>query len=93
MLGACDQGYTPRPDPPKPQFTKAEFSSHVYGKTKAEVRQEFGAPTAVNDKTDSWYYEDRALNVYDADAGIRTLVWIRFSGAPSPDDTVVDVSY
>lgn len=73
------------------QFTKAEFDRHVFGKTKAEIRTEFGAPLTVHDADDEWFYP--SLAVYDADAGIQVAVTVRFVGIEGPNDTVAGVRF
>lgn len=87
---AADAGeagaWTPR------RFTKQEFAQHVQGKTKADIRREFGPPLVVHDDSDSWYYSK--LPIYDADAGIQVSVTIRFMGlTPAEADEVLEVSY
>lgn len=74
------------------RFTKAEFDAYVNGKSKAEIREEFGAPLVVHDEDDSWFYPD--LAVYDADAGVQVHgTTIRFSGMNGPRDFVVETSF
>jgi len=79
--------------PPEAQrFTKAEFDNHVFGRTKAEIRAEFGPPAYVQDYNDSWVYND--LAVFDAAAGTRAIsVTVQFTGAPAPDDVVAQVTF
>lgn len=74
------------------RFTKAEFSNHVYNRTKAQIRAEFGSPDLVQEYSDSWVYT--RLAVFDADAGTRAqTVTVQFTGLPSPDDVVADVRF
>jgi hypothetical protein len=77
--------------PAAKHFTKAEFDRYTYGKTKGEIRDEFGPPAGVHDNPDEWYYPD--LPIYDAEAGIRVAVSLRFAGVEGPDDFVAGVRF
>lgn len=79
-------------EPARRRFTKTEFSNYVYGKTKAQLRAEFGSPMSVDDSTDSWTYGPN-IQVYDDQAGSSTMVKIRFIGLEGPDDEAVSVRY
>lgn len=73
------------------QFTKVEFSNHVYGLTKGQIRAQFGSPNLVHGTDGSWFYT--SLPVYDADAGIQVPVTIMFMGIGGPEDEVVGVDF
>jgi hypothetical protein len=73
-------------------FTKAEFDREVRGKTKEQIRDEFGSPGTVHDDSDEWVYYD--VPVYDASAGTKVAFSsIRFEGIDGADDRAVDVSF
>ena len=106
-IAACDNGsgYTAvhaagyrveaaqHPNEAKPRkFTKSEFSNYVYGKTKAQLRAEFGAPFAVDDTSDEWKYGTN-IGVVDAEAGTPVYVAIRFTGFDGPDDEATSARY
>lgn len=61
-------GEQPAVSPEVRQYTKEEFEKEVLGKTKAEVRAEFGSPQEVFSSAE-WYYFRPP--VFDADAGTR----------------------
>lgn len=73
------------------RFTKEDFDKYAYGRTKAQIRDEFGKPDTVEDSDDSWYYWH--LPVYDATAGTHPTVILRFVGENGPNDSVVQVRY
>jgi hypothetical protein len=73
-------------------FTKQDFAGEVRGKTKEQIRDEFGPPGTVHDDTDAWVYY--GLPVYDASAGTKVaFASIRFEGIDRADDRAVDVSF
>jgi outer membrane protein assembly factor BamE (lipoprotein component of BamABCDE complex) len=74
------------------QFTKTDLDKEVTGKTKAQIRAEFGSPLVVHEDDDSWYFGDR-IAVCDAEAGTAVHASIRFGGLAGPDDPVVDIGY
>ena len=87
-----EQQQTVQEQAPAPQFTKASFQTEVYGKTKEQIRAEFGKPDNVDDGSDSWYYWH--LPVYDETAGIQVNnTKIKFEGIAGPGDMVAQVSY
>jgi outer membrane protein assembly factor BamE (lipoprotein component of BamABCDE complex) len=72
-------------------FTKQEFDRYASNRTKDQIRAEFGTPMSVHDDLDTWVYSN--LPIYDAEAGTREMVSIRFAGVDGPQDFVVDTSY
>lgn len=77
---------------PKTQWTKSEFDSEAFGKSKAQIRAEFGKPDNVDDGTDTWYYWH--LPVFDEAAGIQVHnTSITFEGLGGVDDRVAKVRY
>jgi hypothetical protein len=56
----------PNQEVPSPhQWTRDEFGAHVHGKTKAQIRAEFGSP----DSSDGDKWEHDHLDILDVDAG------------------------
>lgn len=89
--GATGNGCSARPTQAR-TFSKEEFDTHVFQKTKAQIRAEFGSPDTTNDAQDEWVYFH--LPVIDTDAGIQMkTVVITFDGEPAPDDAVALVRY
>jgi len=95
MLGQIGTAPPPAAQPTSvntsPEYTKAEFSNHVFGKTKSQIRAEFGRPDMVDDGSDSWYYN--SLKVFDPDAGTHAIAVIRFEGIQGSEDSVAQVRY
>jgi hypothetical protein len=59
------------------RYTKEEFTRLVMGKTKAEIRAQFGSPGVVHDDDNEWGYFD--LPVYDSEAGTKVgTTYIKF---------------
>jgi outer membrane protein assembly factor BamE (lipoprotein component of BamABCDE complex) len=77
--------------PAEKHFTKAEFERYTYGKTKSQIRLEFGPPAAVHDSPNEWYYPD--LPIYDAEAGIRVAVSLRFAGLEGTGNFVAEARF
>lgn len=73
------------------QFTKQSFDRYVYNRTKEQIRAEFGTPMSVHDDSDTWVYSN--LPIFDAEAGTREMVSIRFAGIEGAQDFVVETSY
>ena len=83
---------TTAPIPTGRRWTTDEFTPHVYGKTKAQIRAEFGSPDNVISSVNTWYYWH--LNVVDSRAEIVVhSTNIRFSNLGGDDDAVNDVDY
>jgi hypothetical protein len=94
MTATEDPGGDPSIDIPtasQGRFTKTEFDDFVFGKTKAEIRREFGSPDGVDEASDSWYYNQ--LGITDPEAGTHAVVKIRFLGIAGPSDSVASTSF
>jgi hypothetical protein len=82
---------------PVRQFTKQAFVEYADGKTKAQIRAEFGKPDGVSSAyPDTWTYSifNPTLQVGDPDAGVRATVDIQFEGDENASkDVVVAVNY
>ncbi|MGZ8363392.1 MAG: hypothetical protein ACXWVO_06015 [Caulobacteraceae bacterium] len=80
-----------QPEAQPTRFTKAEFADYVVGKSKADIRAEFGPPSFVSDADNSWYYAE--LPIYDPDAGIQVPAYVLFKVTEGHENEAGAVRY
>jgi outer membrane protein assembly factor BamE (lipoprotein component of BamABCDE complex) len=75
-------------------FSVPDLESYVRGRTKTQVREEFGPPDAIDGVDDMWFYDERnsRLTVVDPDAQKRVSVWVKFGGPDGPSDSAIYVT-
>jgi len=89
--GALGQGNNAQTAPHRAWKTD-DFIVHVYGKTKAQVRAEFGSPDNFDSASNTWFYWH--LDITDSQAGtpVRNTA-IEFAEIGGDYDTVNDVRF